>query len=144
MTLKDLWNALPFFKFGDNTVGIFWIVMVILSLIQVSPIKINPWTWLQHWIQSVLGIYEIREEIEDGRRTRILRFDDEVSAKQWHKKELWDAIIIDCDKYEHFCEQHKQYVNSIAADSIRNLRETYHELKKSGAFVIAPERENYE
>ncbi len=111
------------------------------SLVEVSPLKINPWTWAGNKLGKYLGISEIREELENNRRTRILRFDDELISHIRHRKDMFEAILVDCDTYERYCKAHKGYVNSIAGDSIEHIREVYHECKAKGEFLLPGEME---
>jgi hypothetical protein len=107
----------------------------VLSLVEISPIKINPWSALCRWLQRQLSLDEIKEDLMDSRRTRIIRFDDELIEKRPHRKDMFDAILVDCDKYEKFCQTHHGYINSVANDSIRHIKEVYAELKREDAFL---------
>ena len=128
MNLNDFLNNL-------NLGNLSFIVIMALSLIQISPIKINPWSAFAKWIQKQLSLDEIKEDLMDSRRTRIIRFDDELIEKREHRKDMFDAILVDCDKYEKFCKNHHGYVNSVADDSIKHIKEVYAELKREDAFL---------
>ena len=129
MNLKDLFVSL---NLGD--LGI--ICFLVLSLIQISPIKINPWSAFGKWMRKQLALDEIKDDLMDARRTRILRFDDELIEKREHRKDMFDAILVDCDKYEKYCKEHKGYINSVANDSIKHIKEVYAELKRDNTFLI--------
>ncbi len=128
MNLNELLMKL---NLGDLSI----IVILTLSLIQISPIKINPWSCFGTWLQKQLSLDEIKDDLMDARRTRILRFDDELMEKRKHRKDMFDAILIDCDKYERFCKENKGYVNSVADDSINHIKEIYAELKRDNTFL---------
>jgi hypothetical protein len=134
MTLNEIINQL---NLGNLSIIIF----LILSLIEISPIKINPWSMLCKWLQKQLSLEEIKEDLMDSRRTRIIRFDDELIEKRPHRKDMFDAILIDCDKYEKFCKAHHGYVNSVADDSINHIKEVYAELKREDAFLTYKKKE---
>lgn len=72
MTLKEILEA------GGG------ILFIVLTLVQVAPIKVNPWTALGRSIGRVLN-KEVMDKIEEGNaknaRYRIIRFNDEV--KKW-------------------------------------------------------------
>jgi hypothetical protein len=68
MTLNEIINQL---NLGNLSIIIF----LILSLVEISPIKINPWSMLCKWLQKQLSLEEIKEDLMDSRRTRIIRFD---------------------------------------------------------------------
>lgn len=127
MNLNDFLNNL-------NLGNLSFIVIMVLSLVEVSPIKINPLRdfakLLQHW----LGLDEIKADLMDSRRTRIIRFDDELTVSQSRSKDMYEAILVDCDKYEKYCKNNKGYVNSVAEDAIRHIKEAYAEEKRTNGF----------
>lgn len=140
MTIIELWNAAA--KMAQDSAALSLILAVLgASLIEVSPVKVNPWTWTGKKLRKYLGISEIREELENSRRTRILRFDDELISHVRHRKDMFEAILVDCDAYERYCKAHKGYVNSIAGDSIEHIREVYHECKANGEFLLPDEKQ---
>ena len=131
MNLNELFSQL---NLGNVTALIF----LVLSLIQISPIKLNPWSAFGKWIRKQLSLDEIKDDLMDARRTRILRFDDELIEKRLHRKDMFDAILIDCDKYTKYCNEHKGgYVNSVADDSIKHIKEVYAELKRDNTFLTS-------
>ena len=111
------------------------VILLFASIVQISPIRINPWSWVGDYARETLGINDMLSEMMDARRARIIQFDNELVDRRTHRKDMFDAIMIDCDKYERYCNSHKGYVNSIAGDAIRHIRETYHELKTNGGFT---------
>ena len=128
----NLNEILPKLNLGDLSI----ICFLVLSLIQISPIKLNPWSAFGRWIRKQLTLDEIKEDLMDSRRTRILRFDDELIEKREHRKDMFDAILVDCDKYEKYCKEHKGYINSVANDSIKHIKEVYAELKRDNTFLV--------
>ena len=131
MNLNEILSKL---NLGDLSILLF----LVLSLIQISPVKINPWSAFGKWIRKQLSLDEIKDDLMDSRRTRILRFDDELIEKRQHRKDMFDAILIDCDKYKKYCDEHKGgYVNSVADDSIKHIKEVYAELKRDNTFLTS-------
>ena len=128
MNLKEIFENL-------NLGNVSIICFLLLSLIEISPIKVNPWSALAKWLRRQLSLDTIEEDLMDSRRTRIIRFDDELIEKREHRKDMFDAILVDCDKYEKFCKSHHGYVNSVADDSIHHIKEVYSELKREDAFL---------
>lgn len=128
MKLTELLNQL---NLGNLSILLF----LVLSLVEISPIKINPWSALCKWLQRQLSLDEIKDDLMDSRRTRIIRFDDELIEKRPHRKDMFDAILVDCDKYEKYCKSHHGYVNSVANDSIQHIKEVYADLKREDAFL---------
>jgi len=106
------------------------------SLIQISPIKLNPWTWLGNAIGKFIGVSAVSEKLDahikldDERnikqcRMRILRFNDEILQGKPHTKEHYDEILDDITEYERYCEVHPGYRNSKAGMAIRNVETRY-------------------
>ena len=156
MDILSLIESLKEFGFGNLTV----IVIIFLSLVQIVPIKINPWTKFFKWIGSIINgevlveIKEIRDDLSgvhkelDGMkeqadereanatRNRILRFDDELRRKIEHSEEFWNQTLDDCDSYRKYCSaKGNNYPNSKAEAAMINIEETYHVCKKENKFI---------
>lgn len=130
MNLNEILNNLNL-----GNVGV--VCFLVFSLIEVSPIKINPLRELSKLIQHWLSLDEIKDDLMDLRRTRIIRFDNELIAHRIFQKDMFDAILVDCDKYEKYCKSSKGYINSVADDSIRHIKEVYAEEKRKNGFLKA-------
>lgn len=128
MKLSEFLNQL---NLGNLSILLF----LVLSLVEIAPIKINPLRELSKLIQHWLGLDEIKDDLMDLRRTRIIRFDNELIAHQIFQKDMFDAILVDCDKYEKYCKSYKGYINSVANDSIRHIKEVYAEEKRKNGFL---------
>lgn len=121
-----------------------WLV-VILSLVQIAPIKINPWTWLAKWAGKAMNgdlvkeVRDLREEFDvslaNQARTRILRFNDELLRKDRHSKEMFDSVLEDVDNYERYCTEHPRYKNSKAVLAIANIKRCYEKCEQDNDFL---------
>ena len=141
---------------GNMTV----IVIILLSLIQITPLKIDPWTRFFKWVGKIINgsvmkelqdikadlanvhaeldnVKEREEEREaDQTRYRILRFDDELRQHIDHSEEHFTQILADVDKYKKYCDTHKDgYINSKADSAMENIRTTYDDVKKYNKFI---------
>lgn len=111
-------------------------------VIQVSPIKINPWTavgraigrWINgELIEKVNHLETQFNQMKDDdaereaktARFRILRFGDECQQQVLHSQEHFDQIIEDIDQYETYCAEHPTFKNNKAVLTIANIKETY-------------------
>ena len=123
------------------------ILVAATGLVQIAPIKINPWSaaasaigrainkdviakveQLENEITEMRKVGEKRRNEEDERnakeaRRRILRFGDEVRHGQRHSKEHCDEIILDITDYEHYCATH--FKNQKAQSTIKLLVKEY-------------------
>lgn len=124
-------------------------LLILVTLIQISPIEINPWSALAQLLGraingEVIGMLnELKEaqksntdrlnehiRIDDERnadehRARILRFNNELVREIPHTKEEFIDILADIDAYERYCEQHPDYKNNRAVHAIANIGRVY-------------------
>lgn len=137
--------------------------MVGSGLLEISPIKINPWTWLFSPLRKALTgelfenikglktqidqfkqdfenhIKEFHENKAGQARQRILRFNDEILQKQKHTKEHFEEILADIDYYEDYCAEHPKYPNNKAVIAIENIKATYKKCQEHHGFLTLDE-----
>lgn len=121
-----------------------WSVLGILSLIQIAPIKINPWSWLGRAIGRAINgelieeVKEVKKKVDKlensideneakSARVRILRFGDELYQGNNHSKEHFDNILADITDYNSYCREHKEFVNERTKATEDVILEQYHE-----------------
>lgn len=125
------------------------VVVVILTLLQVAPIKINPWTALIRWLGRALNS-EVLKELADVRSTqqvtakklddhiaadevrhanrlreRILQFNNELLRTIPHTREDFIEILAVIDAYNSYCRTHEDYQNNRAIHAIKNIERVY-------------------
>ena len=128
------------------------LLVIMLTLLQLSPLKINPWSYLASKIGKAMN-HEIIEKVDnlgtevkdlraefdereaDNCRTRILRFNDELSHDVKHSKEHFDQTLWDITKYETYCDNHPGYKNNIASLAIERIKTVYRECSEEGTFL---------
>ena len=123
-----------------------------VTLIQIAPIKINPWSWCGRALRKVItgdidkkldGISAKVDKLEDTMnerdailaRTHILRFNDELYNGVKHSKEYFDQQLEDCDRYDQYCDDHPAFKNSRTIMAKQNIKETYDRLLKEHKFL---------
>jgi hypothetical protein len=115
------------------------LAVLIISIVQVSPIKINPWTKIARAIGRALNV-ELMDKIDEKEandvRYRIIRFDDEIRHHTMHTEEHFNQIIEDIDKYEDYCLKHPSYENNKAKMAIQNIKKTYSTCRAENTFFI--------
>ena len=144
MTLQEL-----ICLFKDHT-SLWVAVLICLSLlIEITPIKINPLSWIAKKVGKAFNgeimkeigtiktevkgikkdVADIREEAKEreatSRRTRILEFGDGILHGVDYSKEHWDTILMDISEYEHYCDDHPHYMNNVAEATIRHIKHMY-------------------
>lgn len=115
------------------------VVLVMLTVIQLAPIKVNPWSKIAKVIGRALNA-EVMDKLVESEATnaryRILRFDDEIRHKVKHTEEHFNQIMDDIDNYERYCNSHPNYKNSRAASAIENTRRTYEKCRQENSFLV--------
>lgn len=157
MNLNDFLNNL-------NLGNLSFIVIMVLSLVEISPIKINPWSVLIKWIAKLLGISDLKTEMVQVRdrmdelekkidnmkiseeekeqlkealaaRRRILRFNDELLLKIKHSKEMFNDILKDITDYDNYCRTHPDFVNQRAVFAEQNVGKAYKKCMEENDFL---------
>lgn len=141
MSLNDL---LSVFLPVSPATGIVIVVGLCLSLIQIAPIKINPWDSILGWVGSKVNasvkndIAEVRKQSDiqkeefrefwiDYQREAILRFSRECSQETPHSREEWNHILDIIKRYETFCSKH-DIANGVIEENSSYLRDLHKQL----------------
>lgn len=128
------------------------ILAVVFTVLQIAPIKINPWSWLARAIgraingEVIAEVRTLREDVKHNKedddeqwaslsRSHILRFGDELLHGVAHSKEHFDQILLDISKYEKYCENHPEYLNNIANATIKQIKNTYQRCLEENSFL---------
>lgn len=117
-------------------------LLLLLTLIQIAPIKLNPWSRIAKAIGRAINaevlaelkqtnakleahIQAADERNADMWRANILRFNSELMRCLPHTKEDFNNIFLDIDDYETYCRDHPAYKNSRAVHAIGNIGRVY-------------------
>lgn len=128
------------------------ILLVLMTLVEIAPIKLNPWKWLGKVIGRLINgevldeVKGLKADVKKNKadddeqwaslsRSHILRFGDELLHGCPHSKEHFDQILLDISKYEHYCETHPEYLNNIAHETIKRIKKTYQECLEKNNFL---------
>ena len=122
-----------------------WIIGGLIALstvVEISPIKINPWSASLRWFGNKLNgdvIKEVevlkekvqmlsgkQEECEvKSARVRILRFGDELYQGKKHSKEHFDNILDDITTYNDYCRDHPDFKNERTKLTEKQIKDAY-------------------
>jgi len=126
-----------------DTVAVGAIIFLLLtSLIQIAPIRVNPWDAIFRWVgkkingnvQSTLNAMrkDLDDHIVSGIRADILRFAKECREGEEHDNEAWGEALDNCAWYERYIEDHNlkngkieaniAYIESLYQELLRNKR----------------------
>lgn len=176
MFTNDNWNSatIGIGEFVDKNLGsifgivapaivgtILAIVAIAMTLIEVTPIKVNPWSAFGRWIGRIFngdvlkkldtlekGQHETRKRLDEHirvdderdanlHRQRILRFNaDLMKGDDCYTHEYFVDVLHDIDEYEDFCESHPGYKNNRAVMAIANIKRVYEQHEKDEDFLI--------
>ena len=135
------------------------ILLVLLTIVQIAPIKLNPWSALARMLGRAINAEvltdleevkksqrETREILDthiqtddernaDAHRQRILQFNNELIREIPHTREDFIEILAVIDFYERYCKEHPNYKNNRAAHAIANIGRTYDDRLKKHDFL---------
>lgn len=115
-----------------------------ITLVQITPIKLNPWEWLFSWIgEKVNGdirkdLAELKRDFEQtkaqDKRWNILNFADSCRRNERHSKEEWEHAISELREYEEYTEK-KDISNGVIEETAKYLRGLYQERNAKNDFL---------
>ena len=126
-----------------------------MTLVQIAPLKINPWSAIGSLIGKAINgdVMKKLDEMEkaqaetkanldehirvddernaDAHRVQILRFNRELLQGLPHTQEDFIEALHEIDFYEHYCRMHEEYENNRAVLAIENIKRAYMEWQKN-------------
>lgn len=134
-------------------------VLLLLTLVQIAPIRINPWSTILRTLGKLLNAEESErmDRMESDLRTlqttvdrneqsrqrdkavdcraRIVHFGDEIQHNVKHSQEHFNSVLYDISVYESYCKDHPDFPNEVAVLTIELVKETYRQCKKDKSFL---------
>ena len=122
------------------------------SLLQLSPIRIDPWSWLGRRLGRALNgdvldkLHRLEKRLDamvrqgeqdkmTSARVRILRFGAECTRGSAHSEEHFNQVLDDINAYEGYCNAHPEYKNAKAVLTIARIKEIYADRLERGDFL---------
>ena len=132
-----------------------WIIVGFLgttTFLETFTSKMKPWTWLLRRIGEIINeplnnkIDEISVRLEEHieydaaenarlGRARIITFAGEARRGIPHTKEQYDSILEDIGRYRKFCDDHKDFPNNVANQSMSYIESKYAEHMNENTFL---------
>lgn len=148
----------------DGGIGLF----ILLSLIQISPLKVNPWSAIARKLGDALNasqtekfesfkkqlealdtkVEDLKNHVDENEiktmRTKILRFADEIFVGKIHTYDAYKEALHAINEYETYCNEHPNFVNNMAEFSIAEIKKGYelHRTNHDFLMPIATEQSN--
>ena len=136
MTLMEMWQK---FAEGGAAGWVLTGVILLMSIIQISPVKLNPWDSVFGWFGKKLNgetqkqLKELQKQVTDiwinAHRQTILTFARECRADMHHDAEEWNHILSVADEYEVYCQKNVVSNGVVKADT-EYIRSLYQELSR--------------
>ncbi len=135
------------------------LLFLVLSLVEIAPIKVNPWSAAARWLGSIVNrdvlarlddISRMQRDTQrrlddhikvdderdaDMHRAKILRFNNELLRNIPHTREEFIEILAEIDGYEAFCRAHPDYQNNRAVHAVANINRVYDERLQKHDFL---------
>jgi hypothetical protein len=145
MTILEVVNRMTA---GEVAGWVVVMLIILFSLIQIAPVKLNPWDRIFAWFGGKINgktqdqLKELKTQINDlqkqvtdiwisNHRQSILTFARECRAKIDHDAEEWNHILSIADEYETYCSKHAVSNGVVKADTMY-IRGLYQELSREG------------
>lgn len=146
MSLKELFGSI---NIDGGAIAV--IALLAMTVIQVTPIKLNPWSAILGWLGKQLNreviekVSSIEHRLDNhvkeaeraglkAKRRAILSFGSSVIRGTNYHKEQFDYIIQECDSYERYCREH-DVANGVATASISEIRRIYADRLRHNSFL---------
>lgn len=120
------------------------ILISTVTLIQIAPIKINPWTWLREKLSDLIygevrkDIRAVKDEITEMKvqnwRWNVLDFANSCKNGRRHTPDEWQHAISQLAEYERYIERN-EIINGVFEEDARYLREEYQEHCRKNDFL---------
>lgn len=135
------------------------VLLVLLTIVQIAPIKINPWSALARLLGKAINTdvlkdlddvkgaqREMRKVLDehiridderdaDSHRQRILQFNNELLREIPHTQEDFNEVLAEIDLYEDYCKAHPDYKNNRAIHAIAHIGKVYDERLEKHDFL---------
>ncbi|MEG1593364.1 MAG: hypothetical protein RR350_03060 [Oscillibacter sp.] len=127
-------------------------LLVAMTLIQISPLKINPWSALAKAVGRAINgeviskvdklgqdlqtvRHEAVEQAAINYRARILRFGDEIMHDVRHSKDHFDQTLHDITEYERYCKANPDFENNMTALTAARIKKIYSQCLEENDFL---------
>ncbi len=133
------------------------LAFALLSLVEVAPVKWNPWSALAKALGRAVNADLLRElsatkaaleehiRLDDERnadahRAKILAFNTELLRGIDHTREDFIEVLAEIDQYEAYCHSHPDYKNNRARHAVANIGRVYDDRLAKHDFLGEMER----
>ena len=121
----NLYDAFQKLTAGELAGWALAVLIMLFSLIQISPLKLNPWDKILGWFGRKLN----GKTWINHHRQCILTFARECRAEIQHSSDEWTNVLNVAEEYEKYVTENK-ITNGIITQDTEYLRNLYQELSR--------------
>ena len=124
---------------GDMAGWVLAVLVILLSLIQISPLKLNPWDGIFGWFGRKINgstekrLAEVEKQISNmwvnDHRQKILTFARECRSDIPHSSDEWSNVLNVAEEYERYVHENN-ITNGIISQDTAYLRTLYQDLSR--------------
>lgn len=138
-----------------DLVGRIILILAALSfIIQISPIKLNPWSWIARKVGKAINhdiikkVEDIATDVKDLRtvvdrnaaemaREKILEFGDDLiyQPDRRHSKDRFDNVVSHITKYNIYCQENPDFKNHMTETTTKLILDTYEMCMREHKFL---------
>ena len=136
----------------DILLGGGGLLCLLFGLVEIAPVKWNPWSALAKALGRAVNADLLRElsatkaaleehirlddeRNADGHRAKILAFNTELLRGIDHTREDFIEVLAEIDQYESYCRAHPDYKNNRARHAVANIGRVYDDRLKKHDFL---------
>ena len=139
---------------GQMVGWIAGILAVTSTVIQISPIKVNPWSWLARKIGSAINhdtndkvdklaaqVTRLQNSVDESAaklaREKILEFGDDLiyEPERRHSKDRFDDVVQHITEYDTYCAEHPDFKNHMTESTTKLILSTYERCMVEHSFL---------
>lgn len=141
----------------DILLGGGGLLVILFSLVEIAPVKLNPWSALAKALGRAVNADLLKElsatkaaleehirlddeRNADGHRAKILAFNTELLRGIDHTREDFIEVLAEIDQYESYCRAHPDYKNNRARHAVANIGRVYDDRLAKHDFLGEMER----
>ena len=136
----EILNGIYDFATNNSTL----VLLGAVTLVEVAPIKVNPWGALLRWVGDTINgdlkadLSTLKKDFEenkaDSMRWNILNFSRSCRNGEEHSEEEWGHVISQIKLYETLCDE-RSIENGVIEETSVYLRELYHKRLHKNDFL---------
>lgn len=121
--------------------GIVSVLFIILSLIEITPLKFSPLQWIGKRVnaESLIRLSKMEkkldEHIAESYRNNILKVQDKLIRGELLTREEWEKALKNCEDYERYIREN-ELSNDLVNEAMKFIHRKYQDALNSASFQI--------